>query len=222
MADRATESSLFVGRDVRTISNAIDTDFWTPAAEDPSGGPNGRVRVLFVALSIDEHYKGFRYFADACRLLASSTLMVDFEVTVVGRSQTSQSAQLGKPTTYLGRINSDEDLRRVYRYATVTVVPSTEEAFGKTAAESIACGTPVVCFSGTGVADVVEHGVTGFHARHGDASDLAGRIGAVLGNSEPEVMRSSARAAAVKSFSVEIAARQYVELYNDVIRDSLE
>ena len=215
IADRAGEEPLFAEGGVRMISNAVDIGFWSPGSGvQRHAGP--RERILFVALSIDDDYKGFDLFADACRRLSTSGSAVEADVVVVGESRDALRPDLGLDTTYVGRIDSDLDLRHLYRSAHVTVVPSTEEAFGKTAAESIACGTPVVCFDDTGVADIVDHGVNGYRARLGDSEDLATGLAAILDSDDYGRMRLAARATAVESFSVVTAAGRYCELYDQL------
>ena len=51
-----------------------------------------------------------------------------------------------------------------------------QEAFGQTAFERLACGTPVVCFDATGLLDIVEHQINGYLAKPFDTSDLAAGI----------------------------------------------
>jgi glycosyltransferase involved in cell wall biosynthesis len=47
------------------------------------------------------------------------------------------------------------------------------ESFGKTIAESMACGTPVVCFGTTGQLDIVDHKINGYCAKPYESEDLA-------------------------------------------------
>ncbi len=56
--------------------------------------------------------------------------------------------------SFLGRL-SDQDLRSLIGRARTTICPSRLEGFGLTAAESIACGTPVVATSVAGLQRVV-------------------------------------------------------------------
>ena len=54
------------------------------------------------------------------------------------------------------------------------------DGFGKTLAEAMACGTPVVCFDATGPKDIVEHKRTGYKAVPFSTEDLAEGIKWVL------------------------------------------
>jgi len=53
------------------------------------------------------------------------------------------------------------ELAQLYRAADVTMVPSRSESFGLVAAESQACGTPVVAAAVGGLSTVVRHGESG-------------------------------------------------------------
>ncbi|MHB1853777.1 MAG: glycosyltransferase, partial [Acidimicrobiales bacterium] len=64
-------------------------------------------------------------------------------------------------------------LPELYRSATVTVLPSRDEAFGLVLAESLACGTPVACSAEAGMIEVVDRPEVGRTARFGDDDDLA-------------------------------------------------
>lgn len=104
-----------------------------------------------------------------------------------------------------------------YRAATVTVLPSWEEAFGLVLAESLACGTPVACFSEAGMLEVVDRPEVGRTAPFGDdaglgravleAIDLAARPGT------PGICAGHAR----RWGWVESVGPAYEELYRQVV-----
>ena len=70
-------------------------------------------------------------------------------------------------------INNDEILQKLYSAADVMVAPSKMETFGLAAQESISCGTPVVAFNNTGLAEIIEHKVTGYLAEFLNEKELA-------------------------------------------------
>ena len=89
-----------------------------------------------------------------------------------------------------------------------------EEPFGLVMIEAMLCGTPVVAFRGGAVAEVVEHGVTGFVARDED------EMVRLVRDEVPRLDRRRVRARAVERFSCAQMVDSYVDVYADAIAGS--
>jgi glycosyltransferase involved in cell wall biosynthesis len=136
------------------------------------------------------------------------------ELVVFGA--TAPIATLGIPTHNLGRLETAA-LAQAYAAADVMVVPSLQESFGKTAAEALACGTPVVAFRGTGLVDIVDHQQTGYLAAPFDVADLAAGMAWVLADADRHAqLRQAARTQALQRFALEHQAVQYRDLFQDL------
>lgn len=120
-----------------------------------------------------------------------------------------------------GYIADNERLRTLYCAADVLVFPSIQEAFGKVAAEALACGTPVVAFDATGPRDIVRHKQTGYAARPFDPADLASGVRWLLADRD-RLLRigNQAAADARERFSPATAAGRYRELYREIIESA--
>lgn len=68
------------------------------------------------------------------------------------------------------------------------VVPSRQEAFGQTASEALASGTPWIAFDATVLRDIVDHKENGYIAEPYDTSDLARGIQHVLEEDDRRVV----------------------------------
>lgn len=75
-----------------------------------------------------------------------------------------------------------ELLHYYYCAADVVVMPSYYESFGLVAVEAMACGTPVVASAVGGLKWTIEDGITGFHAKPGNATSFAKKIAEILSN----------------------------------------
>jgi len=100
----------------------------------------------------------------------------------------------------------------------VVAVPSRLEAFGQTASEAHACGTPVVAFNTGGLADIVAHRQTGYLAQPFDLHDLAAGIEWVLGpRANRQDLGFAARERACRLWNSPVVARRYAKCYEAVL-----
>jgi glycosyltransferase involved in cell wall biosynthesis len=139
------------------------------------------------------------------------------ELVVFGASAPKQPIDLGFKTHYLGFMRDDLSLALAYSAADVTIVPSIQEAFGQTASESLACGTPVVAFNATGLKDIVDPQLNGYLAKAFDIEDLARGITWVLEDRDRhQKLQYHARDKALREFATEVQARRYLSLYQEI------
>ena len=226
LADCVRESALMKQWPTTVIPNPIDTDTWKPMpqqiARDLLGLPRGVPLVLFGAWGGgDDPRKGFELLQQALLSVRSDpkAQKIGLELVVFGQRAPQNHPNLGFPIHYLGHLHDDLSLRAVYSAVEVMVVPSMQEAFGQTASEAQACGTPVVAFDSGGLTDIVRHEKTGYLARSFDPEDLANGIMWTLGQSVSNgaALRVAARKRAVELFSSSAVAEQYQLVYTEAL-----
>lgn len=75
-----------------------------------------------------------------------------------------------------------DDVRPWYRAASLLVLPSQNEPFGRVLVEAMACGVPVIATRGGGVPEIVRDGKDGLLVDPGRADEMAEAILRVLGD----------------------------------------
>ncbi|MFI5320127.1 MAG: glycosyltransferase family 4 protein, partial [Myxococcota bacterium] len=156
------------------LANGIDCELFSPDAS----APRAESELLCVARASDPN-KGVRVLLEALARLPAHV-----RVTLVDDAKSEAlawAAKLGVADrlSVTGRLDTPE-LVRLYRRATLVVVPSRYEGFGLPAAEAMACGTPVVATSAGALPEVVSTGGGGVLAPVDDAAALADEIAALL------------------------------------------
>ncbi|MCF8095486.1 MAG: glycosyltransferase family 4 protein [Desulfobacteraceae bacterium] len=216
LSDCAKQSALFQGFDVRAIHNNVSTQEFFPVGKSTArqilGLPAERPVVLAGAQNMEDFYKGFDTYLQALKLLNSDTLLLFF-----GKLDQTATESLRHDYVSLGFLHDTVSLRLAYSAADVFVAPSRMDAFGKTLAESMACGTPVVCFDATGPKDIVDHKKDGYKAKPFEAEALARGINWVLEDADTKLLSSNARQKVVSYFDSEVIASQYVSLYKSIL-----
>lgn len=220
LSDCARNSSLFEGFDIRTIHNNVSTKEFFPIrkliARQILGLPNNKAIVLAGARKLDSFYKGFDAYLKALTCLELKPLLLFF-----GQLDPEMIKSLGYDYVDLGFLYDTVSLRLAYSAADVFVAPSRMDAFGKTLAESMACGTPVVCFDSTGPKDIVDHQKNGYKAQPFEPTDLARGIEWVLADYERwNKLSENARQKVKDEFDVKVIARQYIALYKELLENS--
>jgi glycosyltransferase involved in cell wall biosynthesis len=221
LADCAKQSKLFAHQPIQVIANAIDADVYRPVdraiARNLLNLPQHKKLILFGALSpTADPRKGFSHLRSALHHLAQQS-NEQFEAVIFGTDKPAKDLDLKLPTTFLGQLHDDISLVLAYSAADVMVVPSTQEAFGKTSIEAMACGTPVVAFDTTGLKDSVIHQYNGYAAQCFDPIDLANGIDWVLGDHHLPTLSKNARQTVENNFTLTHLSNQYKKLYTALL-----
>lgn len=224
LAEQAKSSSLFQSFPIKVIHHGLDLAKYKPipqvTARELLGLPLKKQLVLFGASpgSTGDTRKGLQFLQPAIQKLQQQENYYDLELVIFGETKPQNPIDLRFPVHYLGRFDDDISLALVYSAADVMVVPSMQEAFGQTASESLACGTPVVAFNTTGLRDIVDHQKNGYLAQPFEIEDLAEGIAWVLEDRDRSCqLRHQARLKAEREYTLEVQAHRYLSLFQEVL-----
>jgi glycosyltransferase involved in cell wall biosynthesis len=222
LARCAVESALFAWWPISVIPHPLDLNVWRPLtralAREALGLDRNAKLVLFGAPSgLKDSRKGGDLALAALRHLAAQGKGPD-GLIVFGQSAPASSAELPLPTRFLGRLHDDLSLVLAYSAADVFLMPSRMEAFGQTASEALACGTPVVAFDAGGLPDIVTHQETGWLAKPFEPESMAEGISWLLADAERlERCSRHARESAELRFDQTVVGERYAALYREIL-----
>lgn len=143
--------------EITTIYNSIDTLVFNNMERDRFlildryQIETDRKVVLVGGSSIVNGYKGFQQTNSYIRQLAQS-----FFVIVFGEGSEAYLGLLSQEHSRVVGFISETELADLYFAADLFVMTSTQEAFGKTVIEALACGTPVLAYSNTAPAEIIK------------------------------------------------------------------
>lgn len=227
MGDRAREASLAHHKKVHVISNALETDLFSPlnkqACREEFSIAEERVVILagYMPSKFDRH-KGFPELLSTLKHLSNHPSVDTSKLLLIFYGSDGAKAGFDIPIEhrFLGKISSDLTLAKLYSLADVFLFTSLEESMGYTALESIACGTPVAAFRTSGVTDVVVHKQNGYLAELENTRELADGVVWIL-KQERQSLSAFSRKWAVENFSQEVIARKHQDLYSELLNERL-
>ena len=223
---------------VRTLLNAVDTARFSPAPGDGAwldslaGIPSAREGTLRIGLvATYAWWKGHGLFIEAAARLKREDAKCPVRFFMVGgpiyKTQGSQFTldelraevrRLGLENCF-GFVPFQEATENVYRSLDIVVHASTKpEPFGRTIAEAMACGRPVVASLEGGVAELIDDGpdAIGFAPRNADA--LATALKRLAGDADSRVKLSvAAREKALSRFSLPRMGASLVQAFEGLV-----
>ena len=223
LADAAKKSTLLSRFPVTVIPNCLDTDVYCPIdkveSDLNSDDVHKRKKILFGAINATtDKRKGFHKLLEAIIYIEKTKYADTVEFYVFGSNKPICELQTSIPVHYLGHLILDNEMVTAYNNADVMVVPSIWEVFGQTASEAMSCGIPTVAFNTSGLKEIIDHKVNGYLAETFNAEDLAKGIIWCLENNFENVLSIAAREKVVDNFGMEKVAKNYRELYEEVIK----
>jgi glycosyltransferase involved in cell wall biosynthesis len=210
------QSPIFLRTRIEVIPNGLDTSVWRPLAKTvccAKHGLNPNCKYVFYTSMYTSLIKGFQEFIAALHHLAK--LNICRNITVITAGATPAHCHWPFPHRHFGTA-SQSAMVELYSLSDVTVMSSIEDNLPNVVVESLACGTPVAGFAVGGVPDLIMPGYNGFLAAVKDCEGLAHAIVKCL--SGGQVLRDNCRRYAEKHLSLEVQAKQYEALYNDLLR----
>jgi glycosyltransferase involved in cell wall biosynthesis len=219
MAGCAARSALLRDLPLTVIPNVLDTTTFQPRdrreCRAALGLDDDRPLVLFGAIQAGaDPNKGLDLLLEALQRLAVASPHLDLSCAVFGASAPPAGVCMPVPTRWLGRIDDDAMLARIYAAGDVMVVPSRIENLPQTATEAQSCGCPVVGFRTAGLPDAVDDRRTGWLARAFEPEDLAAGIRWVVEDAQRrQTLSIAARERSVRLWQADAVLPQYLEQY---------
>ncbi|HEY4343350.1 MAG TPA: glycosyltransferase family 4 protein [Parvibaculum sp.] len=223
LGDCARESSLFSPYPIEVIPNGLDLGHFVPSDKMEARRiwnlPEDRKIVVYGAVkATQDRRKGFPELLAALKELGQTEKASSLLLVVFGDLNPGDVPDVGIETRYVGYVDDDRKLSLLYSAADAAVMPSLQEAFGKTIIEAMACGTPVVAFASGGPLDIIEHQVDGYLAEAHCSADLARGIVWCLDElSRANDLGARVRAKVEAEFDIAVVADRYRDLYERIL-----
>jgi N-acetyl-alpha-D-glucosaminyl L-malate synthase BshA len=206
--------------DIRVVPNFIDPNTYKPRRDDchlRALAPQGEKIVMHIS-----NFRKVKRVNDVVRIFADIRREIGSRLVLIGdgperAAATELAGDLGvlEDIVFLGKLESVAELLTC---ADLFLLPSEQESFGLVALEALASGVPVVGTGGSGLAEVVDDGVSGFLHPVGAVEEMAASGLKLLQNDDVWASFSrAARAAAVERFSAELVVPMYERFYEEVL-----
>jgi glycosyltransferase involved in cell wall biosynthesis len=209
---------------VTVVHNGIDIDwFQSPPSALPALADGCRKIILMVARR--SRWKRHDLALSAFDLVASADPAA--HLVCIGNPDSDDKAwdrhlrERVRLSAFHERIkwmDAVEDVRPWYHAATVSLLTSQNEPFGRVFVEAMACGVPIVATAGGGVGEIIRNGEDGLLVDSGQPSDIAAAIIRLLNDEElRHKMGLSARKRS-REFSLSAHIRCMAGLFEDTLK----
>lgn len=224
---KAEECPIWSNRKILRIYNGIDLKIFHPVSEEVRMGlrkslgiPENKIAILLTGQTLGGFREGggiaMQGYGAINRLIAAYQIVP----VLIGKLSKEAQSLINGPSMTLPFQETPEDMARCYQAVDITLVTSVVEAFGRVAAESQACGTPVVSFNTGGLAEVVLNEVGGLSVEKGDTEGLVVALQRMIENDDlRRQMGKQGVRYVVENFEEGLIADQYINLFRERAED---
>lgn len=214
LARAAGASKLFGRCRIEVIANAVPLTTFKPVerilARRQLGLPLDKPLILFAGHNAMQDWnKGADLLTTALRAVAAARPNVDVVVAGNGMREESFPVRVHQ----IGSLDPD-GMAKALNAVDVLALPSRMENLPNIAAESLACGTPVVAFSVGGVPEMIQHRQTGYLAQPFDTDDLAHGIVELIEVSDSCRDRC---VQAAQRYAPAVVAEKHLQLFRELL-----
>ena len=127
----------------------------------------------------------------------------------------TRNSDFARRIHWIGQV---EDVRPWYNAASILVLASENEPFGRVLVEAMACGVPVVATKSGGIPEIITHMKDGLLVDTGNVAEIANAMGKIL---EDRTMRERIARNAQKRaeyFDLDIHVKKMVHIFEDLIK----
>lgn len=194
------------------IHNGIDENLFSlidrEKARDALCIGSDKYIFIFIADSIYDERKGLKDLIDALEMLGkpNTTLICIGKYTSVPKASFDILCE--------GFISNPRLLSLYYSAADFFIMPSFQEAFAQTPMEAMACGTPVIAYPCSGTKDLIRS----FNGIVCADFTVEALFDAIKEAMNKQYDRNHIRDFLVDNFSYRLIAKQYVQLYEEILR----
>jgi|TARA_B110000037_G_scaffold221015_1_gene290541 glycosyltransferase involved in cell wall biosynthesis len=218
--NKANKSNVLKNHNIHKIDNNIDLDNFHQIPKEMARKNlkifTKKKIILYGAQNPQSQRKGWNIFIETLKKLDKSK----YFLLIFGNFWSHKVLDdIGIEYKSLGFINDKKKLNNVYACADLFVASSVEDAWPKTFAEAMFCGTPAVCFENTSISEIVDHKVTGFIVEKFDSNKLLEGIDWL---SEEVIRNKSICNKARKKifdFDPKKIAKKYIYLYEEILKN---
>ena len=210
----ASESKAFDGfLEKQVIANGIDLSVFKPNTgklRKQLGIGEAEKVLLFAAGSLHLERKGFSILLEAL-----SRITFPLTILTLGKG-TVESPNKAVKIIPLGFISEPQEIAACYGASDACILPSLEDNLPNTMLESLATGTPIICFKKGGMKEHVKNNFNGILANEVSEQGLLQAIETFFDNLQ-KFNPNEIRKYAEENFSMELQSKAYQKIYTKLM-----
>jgi|TARA_B110000046_G_C12981141_1_gene393386 glycosyltransferase involved in cell wall biosynthesis len=173
--------------------------------------------ILYGANNPQSKRKGWDIFVESLKKLDKSK----YYLLIFGNFWSHKTLdKIGFEYKSLGFIDDTKILNSVYSCADLFVASSIQDGWPKTFAEAMYCKTPVVCFSNTSIAEIVNHKINGYVVQNFDSNQLKDGIEWLSREIDNNNLNVESVKNRIEEFGSDKIAKKYIKLYEKILNEN--